>query len=195
MLKQIGIFITGLMIHQSCFAASLSYSSLQIKNLDEMRETLRQYVVDAEAHIEEDETAEATGKLREAFKTILSRPNGDNMVSQLMPMIKARIRDLNAYEDTLIGLADEAIYALTQGKEKPSLKSTNLIVLENILSEFRPEVENNKEIRKVFEKIRDAKIKIPSAVKNDLRLRGMYKSKGSPSKVAEKIIGKPPKEK
>jgi hypothetical protein len=160
-----------------------------------MRETLQQYVNDAEVHISDEEVPEATQKLRLAFKTILSRPNGDNMVSQLIPMVKGRLRDLNAYEDTLYGLADEAIYALTKGKEKPAQKATNLIVLENIISEFRPEVENNKEIKRVFEKIRDSKIKVPKKVINDLRLRGMYKPKSSPSLLAEKIIGKPPKEK
>ena len=194
-MKQALVLIIGLMWSHFGTAASLEYSKLQILDLDEMREKIQVLRNDAEVLIEDDEDTEATQKLREAFKTILSRPNGDNMVSQLMPMIRSRLRDLNAFEDTLMGLADEAIYALTQGKEKPTRKSTNLIVLENILSEFKPETESNKEIKKVFEKIRDAKIEVPKEVKNDLRLRGMYKARTSPSKVAEKIIGKPPEEK
>lgn len=175
-------------------AASMDYSKLQMKNLDEMQALIKEKMDLAQSQMDEDETKEAGENLREVLKTILSRPNGDNMVSQILPGVRSKLKELGTFEDTLAGLTDEAIYALTSGKEEASKKATNLFVLENILSEFKPESKLNEKIMAIFKKIRDAKIKLPKEVTNDLRIRGMYKPKGTPSELAEKIIGKEPKD-
>jgi len=174
-------------------AASQDYSKLQMLNLDEMKTQVDQKLSLAHSQMDNDETKDAAENLRDALKLILSRPNGDNMVAQLLPPVRSKLKDLGSFEDVLTGLADEAIFALTQGKEAPTRKATNVFVLENILSEFKPDVKTNKAIERIFIKIRDAKIAIPSEVSSDLRLRGMFKSKVSPSQMAEKIIGIPPK--
>lgn len=116
------------------------------------------------------------------------------MITQLLPPIRNRLKDLGVFEDTLQSLTDQAIFALTKGKETPSKKATNLVFLENVLSEFKPEAKTNKDMEKIFIKIRDSNITVPKEVESDLRLRGMFKPKASPSITAEKIIGKAPKE-
>lgn len=185
--------IGGMNLGQS-WAGSEDYSKLQMLNLDEMKAYVDQRLTEAQTHIDAEEINEATENLRNALNYILSRPNGDNMVSQLMPPVRSKLKDLEVFEDTVASVTDQAIFALTDGKETPSKKATNLIVLENVLSEFKPDVKNNKQLEKIFAKIRDAKIKIPKEVESDLRLRGMFKPKASPSQTAEKIIGKAPKD-
>jgi hypothetical protein len=193
------LFVISLMLlgtlplSSTAHAESLEYSRLMILDLDEMRTSVKEKLDEAQMHLDEDTTEDAQGSLREAIKLILSRPNSDNMVSQLMPDVRGKHREAGGFEESLDEIVTTAIEALTKGKEPASRKSTNVFVLENFMSEFKPDAISNPKIKSVFEKIRDAKIKIPKDVAKDLKLRSMRQVNSSPSAVAEKIIGKAPK--
>ncbi len=193
-------FFSILALSLSCLAApkqstTLDYSKLQTKNLDEMQVMVQAKMKVASTALDDEDVDTAVTALRDALRIALSRPDSDNMVAGLVSEIRPRLRDLDAFEKTVRQLADEAMAGLKNKKEKPTQRATHLIVLENILGEFKPDVKTNPEVKKLFVEIRDAKIEIPDVVHNDMRLRGMFKAPASPSDIAAKIIATKPAKK
>ena len=174
------------------------YSELQIKDYDEMQALVRERInksqmllraSDPEQEPTEDSVPDqaAVEELRSALQLILSRPNQDNMLAKLMPEVRKELSNVNAFEDSLSSLTSEAISGLSNDKLPTVIRSTLLFVLENVISEFKPEVRDKEEFRKLFEKIRDAKLKIPKDVAKDLKLRSMLKVE-SPSERSKHVL-------
>lgn len=174
-------------------AERYKYNTLQTEDYDQMREKVQQRVLKAKGilkkqkDLSEPADQEAVDELREALLLILSRPNYDNMLSKLMPEVRKELSTLNAFEDSLHAVVSDAISAIDNEHLTKSDRATSLIVLENVLSEFKPELSDKEDIRKLFEKIRDANIKIPKIVEKELRMRSMV-GKTSPSVKAKKIL-------
>lgn len=180
------------------FAADrYKYSELQIKDYDEMSALVKEKVKKAvkifreTGDAEEDAPPDQAGveELRSAFHLILARPNQDNMLAKLMPEVRKELANVNAFEDSLSSLAAEAVEGLRNEKLPTVFRSTYLFVLENIISEFKPEIRDKTDLRKIFEKIRDANLEIPKDVTKDLKLRSMLKVE-SPSERAKQILEK-----
>lgn len=180
------------------FAADrYKYSELQIKDYDEIGALVKDKVKKAmkvfreKGDAEENAAPDQAGveELRSALHLILARPNQDNMLAKLMPEVRKELSNVNAFEDSLSSLASEAIEGLRNEKLPTVFRSTYLFVLENIISEFKPEIRDKAELRKIFEKIRDAKLAIPKDVTKDLKLRSMLKVE-SPSERAKQILEK-----
>lgn len=182
-------WILVLVLSVSAWASSVEYSALQMRNLDEMRSDVRDKLEEARKLVDEESSEEAADALYGAMVLIFSRPNGDNMVSTLFQDVRPRLIDIEAYEKSVEKLATEAMAKLKDTKEKPAHRATQLVVLENLLSEFKPEVERNKKIKAVFVKIRDAKLEVPNEANNDIRLKGLNPRR-SPSEIAKDVIGK-----
>ena len=175
------------------------YNELMIKDYDEMLKLVQGQVKKSRAvgsNTSDDNVndAEAIEHLREALKLMFSRPNSDNMIAKLMPEVRRDLSGYSAYEDSVSAITAEAIEFLKNDKAATSQQATAIFVLENILSEIRPEAANNDDLRRIIERIRDAKVKISSDVVKDMKLRGMYKTK-NPSDMAKSIMkGLPKKE-
>ncbi len=200
MTHQIRFFVTLILMFAfnttSQAAERFKYSELQIKDYDEMQIMVKARLKKSQKLFKEsdpdaaEEAAPDQGaveELRTALLLILSRPNQDNMLAKLMPDVRKELSNVNAFEDSLSSLTAEAIGGLNNEKLPTVIRSTFLFVLENIISEFKPEARDKEEIRKVFEKIRDAKLKIPKDVRKDLKLRSMLKVE-SPSARAKHIL-------
>ena len=71
----------------------------------------------------------------------------------------------------------------------PRLQATYVTMLENLMAEIRPEINNHPAFKKIIEQIRDADIEISDKLKSQLRLRSMSKVV-SPSETAATIIPK-----
>lgn len=129
--------------------------------------------------------------LRDAMKLVLSRPNTDNMVAKLNPEIRRELSGYSSYEDTLSSIVSEAIDNLKNAKGSTNTRSTALFILENGLSEIRPEMLSNEDLRRIVERVRDAKLEVPKEVVKELKLGGMFSSQ-NPSKQAAEILKKDP---
>ncbi len=178
-------------------AAMFKYNELMIKDYDEMYKLVQGKVkqarsVGSNTSDENVNDAEAIEHLREALKLIFSRPNSDNMIAKLMPDVRRELSGYSAYEDSISGLTAEALEVIKNKKAATSQQATALFVLENIMSEVRPEAANNDDLRRVVERVKDAKIKITNDVVKELKLRGMYKTR-NPSEMAQDIIKSLPK--
>ena len=180
-------FVSLLMISANVFAADLLYSKLQVKTYDEMQKEIKARVQAAEKS-GGDDAAEAKKTLKEALTLILSRPNSDNMVSQLSPLVRSPLKNLDAFEDVMSEITEVALLRLHDKSTKPEVKATNLFVLLNLMSELKPEVDSNPKVKAIFEKIRDENIVVGAEIKNELRMRSSIKSPPSPSEIAAKVV-------
>ncbi len=169
--------------------SDFNYAQLQIKDLNEMQAVVNKQIKKADQFVKEEDDAQAVTALQSALQYILSRPNSDNMVSQLMPPLRTKLRELESFEVAVGNVVDIAIHKLNDKSYKSRARATQYFVLENFLSEFKPEIAANEKIKKLFIKIRDAKIELESPVSSELKMRAMYKSPLSPSDIATKIIG------
>lgn len=172
------------------------YSELEIKDLDEMSGRVEALVRKAkQAAVEQQRSGdveagdtEAVEYLRKALVLILSRPNKDNMLADLLPPVRRELGNYNAYPDTLSSVASEAMDGMQNSKLKAPSRATYFFVLENLLSELRPDAQRE-DFKKIIVKIRDAKLEIPKEVKRELKLTSMYRAV-SPSAIAQEILDK-----
>lgn len=171
----------------SASASGYLYYKLQMKNYDQMQTAVNERVRLAEKIGDSDPTR-AKSVLQDALLLILSRPDTDDMVSELTPLVREPLRNLGAYTKEISSIVDDAIINIGDKHAKPATRTTGLFILKNVMSELRPEAQRNKKVKKIFEHIRDAKIKIPDAIKSDLFIRSSMKPGASPSDLAAKIL-------
>jgi hypothetical protein len=182
-----GIFILALMWSCITNAETYVYSQLMMKDYDEMQSDVKDRVQAAEA-VGDSDIDEAKAKLKDALQLTLSRPNNDNMVAKLVPLVRTPLRNIEAFESTLDEVVTQAIGTAKDQKARLTDQATSFIILENILSELKPEVKTNEKMRAIVAKIRDAKIEISKKIKTELKMRAMLKTSESPSDFAAKIL-------
>lgn len=173
------------------FGPNYKYNELMIKDYDEMLAMVQEMSRSAQAATSSDDSGgegEAVEWYGRALKLIFSRPDSDNMVAKLLSEIRRDLQGFNAYEDSIAGLADEAVQQATDKNASVTTQSTAMVILENILGEIKPGAENgNADLRRIVEKVRAADISISSDVKKDRRMRGMFRTK-NPSEEAAAIL-------
>lgn len=196
-----GFYFLSLFVFNSLFIAqtlaeNFKYSELQIKDYDEMKTLVRDRITASKKAFldrqkkgknSEEADRQAIEVLRNALKLILSRPNDDNMLAKLLPFVRSELNNYSAFEDTLASLTQESVRSISNDKIPSVYRSTSLFLLENVMSEIRPEISKKEGFKKLVEFIRDAKIVVPESVKNERRLRSMQRSK-NPSEMAETIL-------
>ncbi len=178
-----------ILLAQVANAGHYVYSDLQMKTYDEMQESVNALVSEAQ-EISDDDMDGAKTKLQAALQLIFSRPNTDNMVSQLVPLARTPLRNVEAYESTVQKIATDAIVMAKNKKAASRDAATAIIILNNIMSELKPDIKSNKAVHAIFKSIRDARIKVDTKVKNELSMRAMIKVFETPSELAKKIIGR-----
>lgn len=189
----LGICITILMgiLGSQVSAHNYKYSDLIIRDYDEMSQQVKARIKKAKSFTKMTEDGsddeEALNELKDALKLIFSRPNSDNMVAKLTPEVRRELSVYSAFEKTIAQLVSGAIEVSKNRQATVSQRSTSLFILENILSEIRPEAETNAELRKIIESIADAKLTIDEDVNKDRRIRSMFKTI-NPSTVAKEIL-------
>lgn len=181
----LALFLIGPAPH--VLAGNYNYADLQMKNFEEMQSRINARIKQAELASSTNNKM-ATVILRDALQLIFSRPNNDNMVSQLVPPVRTLLKNLEVYESTLNEISIDMIKEITNQKQKAQVRGTSLLVLNNLMSETKPEAKNNEAIRKIFIMIRDAKLKVADDVKGEMHLRSMLHAPPSPSDVAKKIL-------
>jgi hypothetical protein len=182
----------------SAFATghNYKYSDLLIRDYDEMSKEVQVRIRNAHKANKDGEDsngdAAAIEELRDALKLIFSRPNSDNMVAKLTPDVRRELSGFSAFEDTISSLTAESLGIADDKNATVSQRSTALFILDNILSEIRPEIGGNEDLRRVVQRIADAHVKIGDDVIKDRKIRSMFKTK-NPTEYAEEILKANPK--
>lgn len=173
-------------------AAMFKYNELVTKDYDEMSQMVQTLLGKARAVGSNSsdtsvDDAQALEHLREAMKLIFSRPNSDNMIAKLTPEVRRELIGYNGFEKTLQSLTVEALGVVKNEKAAISQQATALFMLENLLSEIRPEVPNSPGLKKLVENVKAADIEVSEDVRKDIKLRGMFKIR-NPSELAAEIL-------
>lgn len=175
-------------------------SSLLLKNSDQVSEMIRlkirkaQKIQSKQEESEEGEIQaepEALDNLRDAMRIALSRPDQDGARTNLYSRVRRELVDLNSLDLVLMELTEEAIAEL-RTQDGPRRTATYIVLLENMMAELKPESMDNATFRKIFERIRDAKISITDKARVANLLRSMS-IPVSPSTTAEKMLKQMPK--
>lgn len=125
--------------------------------------------------------------LRETLTMLLSRPNDDNLATDLMTDIESELENLGAYEETLQKIIDERLAVINNKKLSPAYRTTAAVCINNLLLEIKPKSLKNPSIAKVICKLADQNVKIPKDVQESSMFKSLYLEK-SPSKVAQEIM-------
>lgn len=175
-------------------------SSLLLKNSDQVGDMIRlkirkaQKIQSKQEDSEDDEIQaepEALDNLRDALRIALSRPDQDGARANLYGRVRRELVDLNSLDTVLMELTEEAIAEL-RNQDGPRRTATYIVLLENMMDELNPELIDNASYRKIFERIRDARITITDKARVANLLRSMSIPE-SPSTRAEKMLKLMPK--
>lgn len=127
---------------------------------------------------------EAIAFLTDGLRIVFSRPDQDESVDDLYGTIRHELQDLNSFPDVVRTLVDESVRALKDDETPVQEQGTYLTILNNLISETKPELRIGNELYKSLESIRDAKLKVSDKLKNQMFLRSMS-SPVSPSETAK----------
>lgn len=168
----------------------MNYSQLAPKDLDQMNQLVLEKLKESKKNNTSIEP------LKEAVKMVFSRPNEDGTVEKVLPLVKNPLSDQDEWESTVEALVDEAIGILNAPKDVSAKdQATYVIMLENMISEFKPELKKKGFEFRMVEKIANADVSLTKEAKNEKKL-GMMRSTNSPSELAQKVIaGLKPKKK
>ncbi len=133
---------------------------------------------------------EAVSSLRDAMRIVLSRPDQDGARSKLFNKVRQEMNDLHSLDQSLKDIVNEAISGLKTKNINIKYEETYLVLLNNFLSEVRPEVDSNTTFKTLVEKIRDSDITISDKMKGPNRSIAVN---ANLSKSAGEILPKPKK--
>ena len=164
--------------------AEMSYSQLKLLDLDQMTELMQQKV----KVFKKTNTIEP---LQQGLEICLSRPDEDSLVEKIISIVKNPLDDKSAWEASIDDLVDRSIANLKVKGVHPSDQVTSGVVLENIISEFKPDFIKQYESPgfegRVIERIADADIEFSKSALSERKLN-LMRGTSSPSRIASRLI-------
>lgn len=177
------LFVTIILALNSEAGLLYTYNQLTLKDLDQMNALVKN-------KLKESKGADS-GKvvpIKEGLQAVFSRPNADDMIEKISPPLQAALEQEEATEKVFTDLVTEAINALTNTRNfKKEAQVTYAIFLENVISEFKPNLKKESFEYKIVKKIADSGIELTKDAQRDRKLRLMQES-ASPSLIAKKVL-------
>lgn len=174
----------ALLLSSTVFAQTITkdYSKLKLLDLDEMNQLMVDQVKASRLAKTPDDS------LILGLTLLMSRSDEDGLRRKVLPTIKGEVDAAIGWAEALNRLANESINALKQETPgKPAHQVTHAIILENILSEIKPNLQTNEEFLKIATKISEAKIKMSDEANTERAMTVMQKNK-SPSETASDLL-------
>jgi hypothetical protein len=161
-----------------------TYSKLKLLDVDQMGEIVQDKLRRFKKNGREE-------LIIEALSISLSRTNEDAMAEKLIDTIRYTIESPDILERSLNSVVQNSINKLRDETTAPEDQVTYLIVLENLVSEFKPEFVKQYKSPKfetnIIEIIAGAKIKVTDSAQAESRLN-LMKEQRSPSTLAQLLI-------
>ncbi len=175
----------------------ITASDLLLKNSEQFSDIVRRKIkkaqdIQAKQEIEVNDKGEifaepeAVSSLRDAMRIILSRPDQDGARSKLFNKVRQELNDLHSFDQALVDIINESCAGLKSQSINIKFEETYLVIVDNFLSEVRPEVGNNANFKTLVEKIRDSDIHASEKMKGPNRSISIN---ANPSKSAAEILG------
>lgn len=184
---QVGLFLSGCATSSGTkekAQLTMPYSQLKVMDLDEMSEIMYQ-------KSKEYKKTDNVSALQDGLLICLSRPNEDGLIEKIISIIRTPMEDNGVWNSSVESLVDTAIGSLKNENGNATDQVTYGIVLENIVSEFKPlyvkQYKSPGFETKIIEKIADADIEFtPQAVAE--RKLNLMRGHTSPSLFAKKLV-------
>ncbi|AGH94926.1 hypothetical protein [Pseudobdellovibrio exovorus] len=194
----VGLFIglgvgSGVMTMTSCASApqvntpsamTYNYARLKLLDLDQMSDLIQKRVQGYKRTDNEE-------LMQEALELCLSRPDEDSMVEKLIDSVRFNASSEAAWEQWVEAAVEKSIAQLKNETTPAVDQVTYLILLENLIAQFRPEFLKQWEApqfeSEVIEKIAAAELVVSDAAVSERRLN-LMETQRSPSRVAQDLI-------
>ncbi len=161
-----------------------NYKVLKTLDLDQMSDLLYGKVNDYKVN-------EQTQYLKEGVLITFSRPNEDVLLDKVLSIVKNPLDDLVEWQDTLFQITQQSIETIQQESDTASVQVTAAVVLENILSELKPDFMKQYETggfeTDIINKIASANLKLGQSLLKEKKLN-LMRTNASPSALAQKLI-------
>lgn len=161
-----------------------TYNQLKLYDIDEMIEITENRMALY------SETGELS-KLDEIMTLILARPNDDNILERLMLSIRYTLDSNKLWEEAVERIVDNAVANLKDESTSAGDQVSYLMVLQNLLVEFKPEFSrldvSPKFEQNIVQKIADAEIEVSEEARRDASLN-LFGKLVSPSEIALQVL-------
>ena len=161
-----------------------NYKTLKTLDLDQMSDLLYGKVNDYKIN-------EQSQSLKEGVLITFSRPNEDVILDKVLSIVKNPLDDLVEWQDTLFQITQQSIETIQQESGSVSEQVTAAVVLENILSELKPDFMKQYETggfeTDIIAKIANANLKLGQSLLKEKKLN-LMRTNASPSALAQKLI-------
>ena len=173
------------------------FHELHIKGYEQMSSLIEPWIEKAgkinqeiprEIQIEQGGSPEIKQAVQEALIIALSKPGHDNTVSRLVQNIQRRTGVYSDFWSVMDNISKKACSGVKSEDRSPLERATYFYILENIISELRPYVENSDPAKNILSFIQHADIKIPPSVHSERYIRVLEPQTLSPSKLAKKVL-------
>jgi hypothetical protein len=195
MSKYLLVLAFSVLFFQSCTSAPVvsnpskllyNYGHLKLMDIDDMTELV-------EARVNAYKETNDREKMIDALTVSLSRPNEDDTAGRLVAAINRSAESDEQWQDFLKATVERSITALSDRATSPEDQVTFLVLLQNWLSEVRPQVLRPNEApfeRTLVQKIADANIEVSVEADRESSLNLMTRLR-SPSVIATEILKSP----
>lgn len=167
-------------------ALDYNYKKLKLLDLDEITDLV-------ENRMQRYKKTDRAAFLTEAIQICFARTNEDGVIEKVVDIIRYGVESTDRWEQAIEVIVDNSISALQQETTAPSDQVTYLILLQNLISEFKPHFEKQYESPKfeasIIEKIALADLQVSGPAKKEVQLN-LMKILSSPSELAQSLVEK-----
>lgn len=161
-----------------------NYKSLKLLDLDQMTDLLYEKVDDYKKN-------DRLQALREGALIAFSRPNEDVILDKIISIVRSPLEDSGDWESTIEQIVGQSVELLRNSKAEASQQVTASIVLENILSEFKPlfvkQYQSGGFETSIIERIARSDLKFSAKALQEKKLN-LMRSGLTPSQLAQKLV-------
>lgn len=182
----IAIFVSLLYTVQT-FGVTYNYTTLIFLDYENLRPIVKNSLEESRQHEYPGDGDQAVSPLRKTFKMLLSRPDNDGLLRKLSPNLISEMNTLGVFESVVGDLMQKGQDEVDNSTLDPKVRTTALIMLNNLLLTIRPLTLNNTDLAKEVCQFADKDIKIPKAVQKNSKMTTMFNST-KPTDLAKKIM-------
>ena len=164
-----------------------NYTTLRLLDYEQLNPRVRNAIKESREHKYPQEGDKAIAPLRNTLALILSREDNDGLLRKLAPQVISELESLGVFEEVVGELIKTAEMEVKDKTLSPSVRTTALLRLNNLLLTIRPMTLNNVGLAKEVCRLADSNIKVPKEVQRNSRLTTMFNST-KPTDLAKKIM-------
>lgn len=161
-----------------------TYKVLTILDLDQMTDLLYEKANDYKRN-------NRIQSLREGTMIAFSRPNEEVILDKIISIVRNPLEDADEWEPTIEQMVGQAVDAFKDESVTATDQVTASVVLENVISEFKPsfvkQYQSGGFETTIIERIAASNLKFSKAAEQERNLNQM-KSGLSPSQLAQKLV-------